>query len=42
MSSCRAVCWNLARLSFQAGRYQDAIAQSQGALAIKSDLADAY
>jgi hypothetical protein len=33
---------NLARLSFQAGRYQDAITQSQGALAIKPDLADAY
>jgi Protein of unknown function (DUF1566)/Tetratricopeptide repeat len=33
---------NLARLSFQAGRYQDAIAHSQGALAIKPDLADAY
>ena len=33
---------NMARLSFQAGRYQDAIAQSQAALAIKPDLADAY
>jgi tetratricopeptide (TPR) repeat protein len=33
---------NMARLSFQAGRYQDAIAQSQGALAIKPDFADAY
>ena len=33
---------NLARLSFKAGRYQDAIAQSQAALAIKPDLADAY
>jgi Protein of unknown function (DUF1566)/TPR repeat len=33
---------NTARLSFQAGRYQDAIAQSQGALAIKPELADAY
>jgi tetratricopeptide (TPR) repeat protein len=33
---------NLARLSFKAGRYQDAIVQSQAALAIKPDLADAY
>ena len=33
---------NKARVAFQAGRYQDAIAQSQGALAIKPDLADAY
>ncbi len=33
---------NLARLSFKAGRYQDAIAQSQAALAIKPNLADAY
>jgi hypothetical protein len=33
---------NRARLSYQAGRYQDAIAQSQIALAIKPGLADAY
>ncbi|MEO8736920.1 MAG: DUF1566 domain-containing protein [Edaphobacter sp.] len=33
---------NTARLSFQAGHYQDAIAQAQNALAIKPDLADAY
>jgi tetratricopeptide (TPR) repeat protein len=33
---------NLARLSFQAGRYQDAVTQSQVALVIKPDLADAY
>ncbi|MGA7830473.1 MAG: DUF1566 domain-containing protein [Terracidiphilus sp.] len=33
---------NRARMAFQAQRYQDAIAQSQGALAIKPDLADAY
>ncbi len=33
---------NIARLSFQAGRYGDAIVQSQAALAIKPDLADAY
>jgi hypothetical protein len=33
---------NLARLSFQAEHYQDAISQSQDALAIKPDLADAY
>jgi hypothetical protein len=33
---------NKARLDFQAGLYQDAITQSQGALAIKPDLAPAY
>jgi tetratricopeptide (TPR) repeat protein len=33
---------NLARSSFRAGRYQDAIAQSQAALAIKPDFADAF
>ena len=33
---------NRARLAYQAGRYQDAVTQSQGALAIKPDLADAY
>ena len=33
---------NTARLCFQAGHYQDAIAQAQNALAIKPDLADAY
>ena len=33
---------NTAQRSFQAGRYGDAIAQSQAALAIKPELADAY
>ncbi|MGA8938367.1 MAG: DUF1566 domain-containing protein [Acidobacteriaceae bacterium] len=33
---------NRARLAYQARRYQDAIAQSHGALLIKPDMADAY